>query len=80
MYDMIKEGAMSWPTEWFEKFPNLRNINVPTLAENVQDKVVFTMGNVVLYQLHNSFNTIDEAYLWMLVLGIYYDDEAAVSP
>ncbi|GKC87812.1 reverse transcriptase zinc-binding domain-containing protein [Tanacetum coccineum] len=39
--DTIKNGNWIWPTEWYEKYPVLRQVQVPTLDEKGRDKIVW---------------------------------------
>jgi hypothetical protein len=36
---LIKNGAWCWPEDWLNKFPKLRNIQIPTLLNDTMDKV-----------------------------------------
>ena len=42
---IISNGIWSWPDDWFIKFPNLRNIQIPTLLNDTRDKVEWITNN-----------------------------------
>ncbi|PWA92367.1 reverse transcriptase zinc-binding domain-containing protein [Artemisia annua] len=42
---LIKDGNWCWPMEWLIKFPNMNNIQIPTLINDVKDKVVWITNN-----------------------------------
>ncbi|GJT28060.1 hypothetical protein Tco_0908335 [Tanacetum coccineum] len=40
VFDMIENGRWRWPSEWWEKFPVLKSINVPCLSEKSDQKLI----------------------------------------
>ncbi|PWA35447.1 reverse transcriptase zinc-binding domain-containing protein [Artemisia annua] len=37
--DMIENGTWKWPTEWYDKFPLITQINVPTIDDTHDDQL-----------------------------------------
>ncbi|GJU01456.1 RNA-directed DNA polymerase, eukaryota, reverse transcriptase zinc-binding domain protein [Tanacetum coccineum] len=44
VFDMIENGRWRWPSEWWEKFPVLKSINVPCISEK-SDQSVWIRSN-----------------------------------
>ncbi|GJV44559.1 RNA-directed DNA polymerase, eukaryota, reverse transcriptase zinc-binding domain protein, partial [Tanacetum coccineum] len=49
--EMIVDGNWIWPREWYDKYPVLRNVQCPTITQNLEDKVLWLTreGNLVPY-------------------------------
>ena len=62
--EMIDGDRWKWPHDWNQKYPHLVNLNVPTLIEEMRDKVVWknSDGKVVKFSTKAVWQDLCEKY------------------
>ncbi|GKF84192.1 hypothetical protein Tco_0249090, partial [Tanacetum coccineum] len=60
--DMISNGQWKWPNEWISLFPVLKEMRIPNINDDVQDRVMWLSekNKVVNFSTSRVWNDVNE--------------------